>query len=279
MTTEKPNITVKVDLTNPGQFFACCGLLELADRLWPGAEGWFEDRSFNLHAGGNLRSLLTILIFDPPEQVSSFCGTLSVKPIVAPLALTFDGNASSRFVLDFWLKVAAKSGSVQAVAAPPWNMWSGNQKSFQIWLQLRDELRAILVGDSATRTVARTDAQLQELFYQTRPLTGRFGFDSTAAWNALDVGFSPNDQGMAVESSPATELLAAVGLQRFRPVVDEGMITYQLWNIPCAACVAAAFASGSINSVGNRFRFEIVDRGQYSAFGKAKPMKGDPFNA
>jgi CRISPR-associated protein Csb3 len=38
----RPNITIPVDLTNPGQFFACCGLLELADRLWPGAEGWFE---------------------------------------------------------------------------------------------------------------------------------------------------------------------------------------------------------------------------------------------
>jgi len=31
-----PSITVTVDVTNPGQFFACCGLLELADRLWPG---------------------------------------------------------------------------------------------------------------------------------------------------------------------------------------------------------------------------------------------------
>lgn len=41
-----PNITIPVDLTNPGQFFACCGLLELADRLWPGAEGWFESKQF-----------------------------------------------------------------------------------------------------------------------------------------------------------------------------------------------------------------------------------------
>jgi len=29
---------IRVDPTNPGQFFACCGLLELADRLWPSAE-------------------------------------------------------------------------------------------------------------------------------------------------------------------------------------------------------------------------------------------------
>ena len=38
----KPSFAVWVDVTNPGQFFACCGLLELAHRFWPGAEGWFH---------------------------------------------------------------------------------------------------------------------------------------------------------------------------------------------------------------------------------------------
>ena len=37
----EPGIRVRVDPTNPGQFFACCGLLELADRLWGGVEGWY----------------------------------------------------------------------------------------------------------------------------------------------------------------------------------------------------------------------------------------------
>src|SRR5205814_8410328 len=37
------SFSVQVDVTNPGQFFACCGLLELAHRLWPGAEGWFQE--------------------------------------------------------------------------------------------------------------------------------------------------------------------------------------------------------------------------------------------
>ena len=35
-------IRIRVDATNPGQFFACCGLLELAARLRPGAFGCFE---------------------------------------------------------------------------------------------------------------------------------------------------------------------------------------------------------------------------------------------
>ncbi len=39
----EPAISIRIDPTNPGQFFACCGLLELADRLWASAEGWFEN--------------------------------------------------------------------------------------------------------------------------------------------------------------------------------------------------------------------------------------------
>ena len=42
MQPAEPTISVHVDPANPGQFFACCGLLELADRMWGGAEGWFD---------------------------------------------------------------------------------------------------------------------------------------------------------------------------------------------------------------------------------------------
>lgn len=39
-----PGFSVNVDVTNPGQFFACCGLLELAHRMpgWQGVEGRFD---------------------------------------------------------------------------------------------------------------------------------------------------------------------------------------------------------------------------------------------
>ncbi len=57
MTNPEP-IHIKVDVTNPGQFFACCGLLELADRLWPGAEGWFDTTTFKLSTEGTVREIL-----------------------------------------------------------------------------------------------------------------------------------------------------------------------------------------------------------------------------
>ena len=54
MNTLAPSFSVKVDLTNSGQFFSCCGIFELAHRLWPGAEGWFDQHglTFGIYASG-----------------------------------------------------------------------------------------------------------------------------------------------------------------------------------------------------------------------------------
>ncbi len=56
-----PEIAVAVDLANPGQYFACCGLLELAHRMWPRAEGWFEGEFFKVRGGGDAPELLDAL--------------------------------------------------------------------------------------------------------------------------------------------------------------------------------------------------------------------------
>src|ERR1043165_4948866 len=52
MSNPQATIRIAVDPANPGQFFACCGLLELADRVWAGAEGWFTNGWFNIAGGG-----------------------------------------------------------------------------------------------------------------------------------------------------------------------------------------------------------------------------------
>jgi hypothetical protein len=63
MKNPDPSICVNVDVTNPGQFFACCGFLELAGRLWPGAEGWFGENRFLIagHPECSLHALLKAL--------------------------------------------------------------------------------------------------------------------------------------------------------------------------------------------------------------------------
>jgi CRISPR-associated protein Csx14 len=263
---------VNVDPTNPGQFFACCGLLELADRLWPGAEGWFADGQFHVACAGKSAQLLDTLAGASFELVEQLDNGLTARPIIAPLRLSF--NETVRFALNAWMTIGVarmgpEKGSVAILANSPWNFWSGQQNPLRIWEPVRDALAELLP--------ALDDARRARLFEQRQFLTGRFGFDPGPAWNALDVGFSPNEQGIAVESSPAVELLAAIGLQRFRPQMGESRdsFTYATWGVPLPPVVASAAASASIRfDPSARYRGRVVSRGQYGALGYSTILSG-----
>lgn len=262
------SIRIVVDATNPGQFFACCGLLELADRLWPGAEGWFSNGEFRVACDGALNTLLSILVMDPPEEVLRLDNGLEVKPLLAPLRFSFDGGATN-FVLDAWMTIRLEKGNPAVVANPPWNFWSGQQTPFRIWIPVRAALACLLTTLDPQRE--------HQLFEQREFLTGRFGFDPGPAWNALDVGFSPNEQGISVESSPAVELLAAIGVQRFSPRMGEkrNWFDYCTWSTPLPPSVAASAAAGAIfRGSGTRYRGRVVSRGQYAALGYSTILSG-----
>jgi CRISPR-associated protein Csx14 len=269
MSDPEPTICVNVDPCNPGQFFACCGLLELADRLWQGAEGWFDGDSFHVASGGCLDKLLAILVMDPPEQLVRLPSGLDVKALLAPLRFSFDGGATAGLILDAWMTVKTEKGKVIAVANPPWNFWSGQQTPLRIWVALR-----LAAAEQLTTFEAHPP---ETLFAQRQLLSGRFGFDPGPAWTALDVGFSPNEQKMEVASSPVVELLAAVGLQRFRPQLsqDRASFTYATWGQPLAPPVAAVAATGVwLAHPARRFRGFVVSRGSYAALGYSTHLRG-----
>jgi CRISPR-associated protein Csx14 len=92
----------------------------------------------------------------------------------------------------------------------------------------------------------------------------------------LDLGFSPNDQKMPVHSSPACELLAVIGIQRFRPLVsdDRQTVSYATWSMPVGPIVAATMASLAISGGGTSYELPVISRGQYAALGQAKPKQG-----
>jgi CRISPR-associated protein Csx14 len=265
-----PSITVAVDPTNPGQFFACCGLLELADRLWPQAEAWFAEggREFKIACGGTLRELLAILVMDPPTAIGRLeCNGLEIAPIIAPLAFSFDGGSTTSFVLDAWTRIALVKGVAQVISNVPWNFWSGQQTSKSIWAGLRFELASQLKQIQPDEFGGMLSRRLLQ--------KGRFGFDPGPAWNALDVGFSLNEHGIEVESSPATELLAAIGLQRFRPVMNDGRdgFDYFTWHSPLPPLLAAAAMAGAIRDRRTLcYRATVTTRGQYAALGFAYPL-------
>jgi len=263
--TAKPGIRVRVDPCNPGQFFACCGLLELADRLWEGAEGWFEGGAFHVLTAGGVCELLHALVGQPASEVTRLDNGVTVKPLIAPLRLSLPNGAS--ITLDTWMTLRIEKGKVATSANPPWNFWSGQQTSLRIWAALTTALQ--------TQMEELDEGSFEALFGQRIPLSGRFGFDPGAAWNALDVGFSPDAQHIRVATSPATELLAAVGLQRFRPMLsdDRASFAYATWGQPLLPSVAAAAASSLVVvPPASVFRGRVLRRGSYAALGYSMPL-------
>lgn len=261
-----PSFHVDVDPLNPGEFLACCGLLEVADRLAPGAEGWFDDCGFTVRSGVPLPDIVRALIREPAEEVTALDDGVPVAPLIAPLIVKLAEEPRATLRLDAWMALRVERGKVVAGPNRPWNFWSGQQTSLRIWRALRQALQQQVANGG--------DLLGTGLFSRRVPLPGRFGFDPGAAWTALDVGFSPNEQNIPVASSPAVELLAAVGLQRFRPLVSEDRETfrYSTWTAPLAPCVAAAACAGLLASGGRSFRGFVVSRGSYAALGTSIPL-------
>ena len=105
-------------------------------------------------------------------------------------------------------------------------------------------------------------------------MSGRFGFDAQAAWNALDAGYSPNDQSQPVATRPALELLALIGLQRFKPVVlKDFQFEYSTWGKPLEPASARVAACGLLAvPPSSRFRAKVVRRGKYGGLSYATKL-------
>jgi CRISPR-associated protein Csb3 len=291
MNSAEPNIKIPVDLTNPGQFFACCGLLELADRLWPGAEGWFEDAVFCI---ATTHSLL----------LSDLCKVVSESRVINTMApaqnarrqalsalskkerekqpgledekkalealrreepIVFEGTIPFR--ID-WFHDDSAGGS-------RFKTWAGQQSVLDIAQAMHEGMKSIDDLDEST------------LWNTARGIGLPFNFDSDLGGqgSALDIGFS-FDPLAASEATriggscrPALELFCFIGLQRFRPreVRDDNRFVYTAWNQPLSPVVAAAVASNTVQlSPAPAYEFRLLYRTRYlKSFLPAQPFQGE----
>jgi CRISPR-associated protein Csx14 len=261
MTTPPPDISLKVDMRNPGQFFACCGVLELAGRLWPGSEGWFaQQRSRSIfhiatYSGHNDPLGKIVHTMCEPEKLVALAddNDAQTQPDRKPVMIVPFGLR-----LDWWLDSYFGSSKSEL------KVWAGQQTPERNINALRESWRKIVAGPNGLAS--------QDLFAQRWPMTGRFGFDPAASWEALDVGFSPDEQGVPVQTSPSTEILAAVGLQRCRPTAVENKgrrFAYRVWADPLEIAVVPAAIAGVGRSVAV-YEFPVTMRNaQYGSFGWA----------
>lgn len=239
-----------IDPLNPGQFYACCGLLEWLRFQGVEGESWFvtepmRPKSAEFVFASSCPVDLTRQIRLLREAACDREGGFDNDELhsVAPVTITAGG---STLVLDWWLDEFRTKPL-------PMKCWAGQQTS----LSILSELLTLLPAE-AGREVLNTPAMT----------TSRFGVDPRSAWTALDFGFSPNEQKRDAATFPGTEVLAAIGLQGFRPERQPGWkYRYCLWAKPLALAPARlAAAAGWDGLAGGRYQFELSKRGSYKFF-------------
>jgi CRISPR-associated protein Csx14 len=257
MSNATPTISVPVDVTNPGQFFACCGLFELADRLWPGADirAHFGPHRFYMTQKEASRTVSLVL----SEFAGAECDQLDPHDDAAS-ALMLRSPFNLR--LDWWAK--SENNQIDLGGGGQLKTWAGKQLGPTIFGLMKVAAGKASSADSPLNYVAPVfDISGGKVTSKT---ISPFYFDSRREGTCLDIGFSPDEQSMSVDAYPAVESLALVGLQRFRPLVDDTTsprsFVYTCWTDPLPASVAALAACGLVPTAScGAFRFTKPSRG------------------
>jgi CRISPR-associated protein Csx14 len=220
-------VRLNVDATNPGQMFACCGLMEIASRLDTGSRGWFEYNQFVVETKLSLRELLACARdfkfgesqdteeADDENSEDDEEGALTPIYISSPITIC----------LDWWEQKSLKT-------------WAGSMKEAIIFASMCGAIDP----DSPDPF-----NQAQVVYEQQKPVPPGsrakkpkkrepFYFDSRRGYNthSRDVGFSTDAQKMLVLANPVVEALCFVGLQRCRPVPtgEPRIFNYSTWSTP-----------------------------------------------
>jgi CRISPR-associated protein Csb3 len=282
MSASAAGISIRVDLTNPGQFFACCGLFELADRVWPGAEAWF--------GGPGIPSTFHILATEGQSTAVADCHVTIGELLAKASALTFEADDAeggsddthedddSQFepitiqspielLLDWWADKSIKT-------------WAGSMKERLI---LNAMLRAIDPANTDPMNDGKAVFDAATLSASgKRPPNGRkrepFYFDCRRGSKAhpLDSGFSPDAHHLESNCFPAVEAMCFVGLQRARPAPSAEIpnrSTYTAWTVRLPVKAIGPVVCGMVHVPGSlAFTFDNffrTDQKKHKSYSRA----------
>lgn len=250
---------LRVGLNNPGQVLAACGLFTIAAALRPhrgfleahfAADPHSDTAFFEMSCcHGNCG---TDPLHEALRLLTDSTGGLSIEPFppqtspepAGPQArnqpITLRAGEAD-YTLDWWIDPQRYRHPAHVT---PIKTWSGQQNPLAI---LQHCLRSLRSSPEAFQDP-------EQLLYETRDLMlSSFYFDARLAYTLQRLGYSPDAVGRRLKAPPATELLAFVGLQLFRPSLagkpvsnaEAIPLTYHTWHFPLALPVAAAVFCGA----------------------------------
>jgi hypothetical protein len=277
-------ISIPVDYTNPGQFFACCGLLEVADRLWQDVEGWFQAERFLLRSQdaislpallGRIKECALVVLATADDSDGGEAEEEDKGDGASPMEIDLCPPRPP-LRLDWWTDRALKT-------------WAGRMSAPAILRAMRGAIDDSLADPLNYACVVRDPVADQPVdASNSKPSKSKGGkkrepfyFDARrgASAHPLDIGFAPDPLKMETAAFPVVEALCLIGLQRFRPMPTEIPRTFQYftWSIPLEARLGSVAACGLLPlSGGQGFQFEILfrtDQRKHKAYGPATPFQ------
>lgn len=269
-------IMINVNPSNPGQFFACCGLLELANRLWNGAEGWFEQSEFCIQRKKNpsyddSRELLSGI---SSTKISS---TMSEEQITRLKKLknlnkklrTPEIDQETEWLNSLWEGEQLRFASPFDISFDWWSDSRSGGSRFKTWAGKQFVIDIV----RAVQALLRTDSwkNLPSTRWLTEPASDGslplyFDSDNGCQSSSIDVGFSLDSLELRSRTRPLIELAAFAGLQRFRPQEDKsnGSFTYVAWTNPLPPMLASVACCGALHQPrATTFEFRLLYRSKY----------------
>ncbi len=230
--------SVPVDLLNPGQVFACLGIVEAADILLGGAAGAFDWRDaqsyFLVSANGTERPLERVMRFldgaevvayaphgsrniqtwkEKREQSKKWTWGADPEPVEqgpfpfpdpnspATLPALIRDKDGDELAVDYW-------GEARSTKRDNVKFWAGSGGRPGVAL-LRDALYLVR---------RKLDQHVRNPFALTSVQTSSFRFDWRRDYIPNDIGFSVNKQkDISMVGFPLVEILAAIGVSHARP--------------------------------------------------------------
>lgn len=256
------SITINVDVTNPGQYFACCGLLELADRRWRGAEGWFENDTFRIECGGTLKELIGAVAH--AKLTIARDGDIYSSPFTV-------GSPFRPLLVNWWEEDRTGGKDLK--------IWAGTMESHGIAAAMQFAMRDDKFQSPDLFNIGMVVQSSTEPSKKKEP----YYYDARRAPNAhsRDIGFSTNDLGLESLAFPAVEFLCVIGLSVARPAFtkESRVYDYFTWPAPLPSNLLLAASCGALELPGSRgYRFENWFRtGQrkHKAFRSAIPLSSE----
>jgi len=263
---------LNVNITNPGEVFAACGILELVSRVAEkGTQptGWFEsteDKDTHFHIQGENKDGNPLTLGYIINQLKNCKITGDSESKEGPLKLEDPFN----FLVD-WRKPYPQN--------PDLKTWAGGMT-----------IAGIL--EAAILTLPKTPTTDILSFKTTLEKKGESKgkkklipvspsrFNVISAERTLDIGFSLNKLKNKYTQYPAValELFALIGLQRFCPVkgLEKHDKIYNVWSTPLPVNIASLAVNQylcGINQTSYKFTMFLIDiEGRHKSFNTARKI-------